>query len=139
MEATAIRWISLAVIVALGALAGWAFADATRRAPDETAGDAHPDGLAVVVRRPGQAPEVIQVEDGILIGRSPACRIVFDDSTVSKQHARLHVRGGTVVVEDLDSTNGTLVNGKAIEGPMTLRRGDRIGCGPNVIVVAGHR
>jgi len=90
------------------------------------------------VRRPGRPPELVRIEDGAVVGRGRECHIVFHDSTVSKEHARLRLEGRTALVEDLHSTNGTLVNGKAIDGPTPLRRGDRIGLGPNVIVFAGE-
>jgi pSer/pThr/pTyr-binding forkhead associated (FHA) protein len=49
---------------------------------------------------------------------------------VSKQHCRLLLKRGTVVVEDLDSANGTFVNGEAIE-KAALEDGD-------VLIVAGY-
>jgi len=80
----------------------------------------------------------VQVDESAVIGRGRGCHIVFDDATVSKEHARLRVDGRSLSIEDLHSTNGTLVNGKAIDGPTPLRRGDRIAIGPNVIVFAGE-
>jgi len=139
MDMTAIRWVSLGVVVLLGALAAWAFADASRRDETEVAhDDASRRSLMFEVRRPGRPPELVRIEDGAVLGRGRECHIVFHDSTVSKEHARLRFEGRTALVEDLHSTNGTLVNGKAIDGPTPLRRGDRIGLGPNVIVFAGE-
>ena len=137
MDVTAIRWVSLGVVFALAALAAWAFADATKPERD-SAGETGARVPMLEVHRPGKPPQLVRVEDGALLGRSRACHIVFDDSTVSKQHARVRIEGRSVVIEDLDSTNGTLVNGRAIDGPTALRRGDRIGLGPNVIVFAGE-
>ncbi|MDQ6766302.1 MAG: FHA domain-containing protein [Candidatus Eremiobacteraeota bacterium] len=137
MDVITIRWVSLAVVFGLGALAVWAFADATK--PEEPATDgAQERALMLEVRRPGKAPELVRIEDGTVLGRSRECHIVFDDSTVSKEHARLRLEGRSAFVEDLHSTNGTLVNGRAIDGPTRLRRGDRIGLGANVIVFAGE-
>lgn len=45
------------------------------------------------------------------IGRRTDCDIVLDRLTVSASHAALHLRGNQVFIEDLGSTNGTLVNG----------------------------
>lgn len=137
MDVTAIRWVSLGVVLGLAALATWAFADATRRQPDTAEEDAKERALTLEVHRPGMSPEIVRIEDGAVLGRSRECHIVFDDSTVSKEHARLRVEGHVALIEDLHSTNGTLVNGRAIDGPTALRRGDRIGLGPNVIVFAG--
>jgi FHA domain len=133
MDPLATRWISLGVVLAIVVLAAWAFADAARSPVPEDKGDDELP-LSLAVYRPGRAREVVPIEDGAVLGRSRDCRIVFDDATVSKEHARLRVDGSSVFVEDLRSTNGTLVNGKAIDGPTPLRRGDRIGLGPNVIV-----
>jgi pSer/pThr/pTyr-binding forkhead associated (FHA) protein len=138
MDPLAIRWISLALVIALAALAAWALADAAREpgVPEAEHEDERP--LAVVIYRPGQSTQTVQVDESAVIGRGRGCHIVFDDATVSKEHARLRVDGRSLSIEDLHSTNGTLVNGKAIDGPTPLRRGDRIAIGPNVIVFAGE-
>ncbi len=47
----------------------------------------------------------------IVIGRLPECSIVLDDPNVSRRHARIHRIDGRVAISDLDSTNGTRVNG----------------------------
>jgi len=139
MDVTAIRWVSLGVVVSLAALAAWAFANAAQQeGADVAEDDISQRPLMVEVRRPGRPPELVRIEDGAILGRGRECHIVFHDSTVSKEHARLRLEGRTALVEDLHSTNGTLVNGRAIDGPTPLRRGDRIGLGPNVIVFAGE-
>ena len=61
----------------------------------------------------------------------------FDDTAVSKWHARMHCDGTVATIEDLASTNGTFVNGQRIETPTPLRRGDRIGLGTNQILFQG--
>jgi hypothetical protein len=138
MDVTAIRWESLLLVLALAALATWALASASRVAGDEEVDETRERTLMVEVRRPGKDPDLVAIVDGVVLGRSHECQIVFDDATVSKEHARLRVEGRRAVIEDLESTNGTLVNGKAIDGPTTLRRGDRIALGPNLIVFAGE-
>jgi hypothetical protein len=60
------------------------------------------------------------------IGRSEDNDIVVDDRWVSRHHARIRVDGPQYIVEDLGSKNGTLVNGKRIEGPRVLVDGDEI-------------
>ncbi|MEO9175722.1 MAG: FHA domain-containing protein, partial [Gaiellales bacterium] len=67
------------------------------------------------------------------IGRSSACDVALDDASASRRHAELRRRGGKTVLVDLDSTNGTLVNGRRVrEAP--LRAGDRITIGTTTIV-----
>ena len=64
----------------------------------------------------------------IQIGRAPGCEIVLDDRNVSRRHAEIRRRGPVVVLVDLDSTNGTIVNGRRVrEHP--LSDGDRITLG----------
>jgi hypothetical protein len=68
-----------------------------------------------------------------VIGRSSACDVPLDDASASRRHAELRRRGGKTVLVDLDSTNGTLVNGRRVrEAP--LRPGDRITIGTTSIV-----
>jgi len=141
MEPLAVRWISLLFVIALAALAGWAFADAARRPRSDASGPVQETAAgqpALAVHRPGLPAELVRIEDGLLVGRGPGCHIVFDDATVSKEHARVHVDERSIMLEDLHSTNGTLVNGKAIVGPTVIRHGDRIAIGRNVIVFASE-
>lgn len=65
----------------------------------------------------------------LTLGRGPDCGIVLDDPGVSRAHARLTPRpDGTVSVADLQSANGTFVNGKRI-GSAVLASGDRLRLG----------
>jgi len=50
----------------------------------------------------------------LLIGRHQGCDIVLGHASVSRRHARLTFRDGNWVLRDLDSTNGTLVNGQPV-------------------------
>ncbi len=136
MDVIAVRWESLALVVGAIALAAWALADATRSArtpPKEGA-----RRFMFEISRPGEQTEVQGFENGALLGRSPQCHIVFHDVTVSKEHARLLVEGARALIEDLQSTNGTLVNDRAIEGPTVLKPGDRIAVGANIIWFLGE-
>ena len=129
-----IRWESLFMAVGALALAVWAFRSSYAEessAPDELT------SAALQVVRPGQAAEVVEIRDGAILGRGRDCDVVFDDATVSKSHARLRLEGGVASIEDLDSTNGTLLNGARVVGTAALHRGDRIGLGTNQIVYLG--
>ena len=61
----------------------------------------------------------------VTIGRSSENLIVIDDPSVSGRHAQLHQVGETYHLQDLDSTNGTRVNGEKITS-VALKVGDRI-------------
>lgn len=65
-------------------------------------------------------------KDELLIGRAPDCDMVVPDRKVSRHHARLRKTADGIVVEDLDSKNGTHVNGATIDDPVLLQDGDVI-------------
>jgi len=76
--------------------------------------------------------------EDVLLGRERTCDLVIDDEQASRQHARLgHGANGGIVITDLESTNGTRLNGRKISNEMTIRVGDdiRIG-GHHIRVVA---
>jgi hypothetical protein len=66
---------------------------------------------------------------GATLGRSRQCDIVLHDANVSRQHAEIRPRGGSWVVTDLGSTNGSTLNGRSMAGPEVLKPGDEIGLG----------
>jgi len=74
----------------------------------------------------------------VVIGRSPSSDIVIDEPYVSASHARFTIQGPALVLEDLRSTNGTMVNGHIIEQPVTLRDTDEVQVG-DVIMRVGRR
>ena len=65
----------------------------------------------------------------LVVGRSPGSDIVINADFVSGRHARFALFSDTLVVEDLGSTNGTLVNGKRITAPVTLEQGSLVSIG----------
>ena len=67
------------------------------------------------------------------VGRAPGCAIVLSGDYVSAHHARLFERDGRVWVEDLGSTNGTLLNGRRVRRPVAMRAGDRLKIGDIVL------
>ena len=65
----------------------------------------------------------------VTVGRLPECTISINDSNISRKHAEMRQQAGEYVVVDLDSTNGTLVNGIRITGQQRLNEGDIISFG----------
>jgi hypothetical protein len=97
-----------------------------------------------VVGRPGQRTSHVLVVDGPgtkhvleqgsnVLGRGTEADIRLPDTGVSRKHADVQLHGGTVVVEDLGSTNGTLVNGRRV-ARQDLVDGDVIRIGHSVLV-----
>lgn len=90
----------------------------------------------LVHSRDGQFLEDITLQEGSwLIGRRPECDIRLDDDTVSGKHALLTVAASVymeglldVHIEDQGSTNGTMVNGKAVKRHM-LKHGEVVKVG----------
>lgn len=62
----------------------------------------------------------------VTIGRHPQCEVVLEHATVSRSHAQILVAGDEYFVQDLNSRNGTYVNGSKIDGRLPLCNGDEI-------------
>jgi hypothetical protein len=71
---------------------------------------------------------------GVTMGRSRQCEIVLGDPNVSRQHAEIRPRGGSWVLTDLGSTNGSTVNGRRIDRPEVLKPGDELELGTSRLI-----
>ena len=107
--------------------------------------DTTPTGAAPTQRQTANAihlvwnDRVIALAEGEHIaGRGEECSVVIDATTVSRRHAKIVVRAGSITIEDLESTNGTHVNGLQITAPTPLANGHKIELGSEVIEVR-HR
>ena len=67
-----------------------------------------------------------------VVGRDPEADIHLDDEAVSWKHLEIESRGGVLMATDLDSRNGTALNGEPLDRPRRLRDGD-------TLIVGGHR
>ncbi len=67
-----------------------------------------------------------------LVGRSPEADVRLDDEAVSWNHLEIEMRGDVLMATDLDSSNGTALNGEPLDRPRRLRDGD-------TLIVGGHR
>jgi pSer/pThr/pTyr-binding forkhead associated (FHA) protein len=63
------------------------------------------------------------------VGRATGADFIVDANLVSRVHCRLSAGATGIEVEDLDSTNGTFVNGSRVEKRALAKAGDRIGVG----------
>jgi hypothetical protein len=89
--------------------------------------------------RHGRSPALLALDwtgaqSEMLIGRHTDCDVVLSHSSVSRCHARLRFRDGRWILQDLDSTNGTEVNGCRV-GRCELRPGDDISLGDENLTV----
>ena len=114
---------------------------------EDTLVDLHPapklqPRRAVLIVLEGIEPQQTWVidRDAMVVGREPACPISLRDPTSSRRHAMLRYSEPeedaltpTVLVEDLGSTNGTIVNGERISAPRMLREHDRIRIGATML------
>jgi pSer/pThr/pTyr-binding forkhead associated (FHA) protein len=69
-----------------------------------------------------------------IIGRDPSSAIHLDAVGISRRHARIVVTASDVLIEDLNSKNGTLLNDQPVADRRALHDGDLIQVGPVVIV-----
>jgi pSer/pThr/pTyr-binding forkhead associated (FHA) protein len=67
------------------------------------------------------APYQVPLEGEMIIGRDGDCDLCLDHKTVSANHALVSLKGNSVAIKDLNSTNGTMVGGKPISGERWLR------------------
>ena len=56
------------------------------------------------------------ITNKVIIGRDPSCDIALPLEHLSRRHVELEVKGGQLYIKDLDSSNGTFLNGKNTEG-----------------------
>jgi predicted component of type VI protein secretion system len=64
------------------------------------------------------------------LGRARGCTVRIPSSEVSRQHCRLRMESGVLTVEDLESVNGTFINGERVRDIETVHSGDRLTLGP---------
>ncbi|MCB1014796.1 MAG: FHA domain-containing protein [Acidimicrobiales bacterium] len=94
-----------------------------------------PKGLRVV-EPAAQKGRTFPLGDEITVGRAAGCSVTLDDTYVSQIHSRVFIRDGKVFVEDLGSTNGTYLEGVKVQGPMVMKKGDRLKVGSTVMELA---
>lgn len=70
-----------------------------------------------------------------LVGRDVGCSLRFNDPSVSRRHLRFVHRADEMFVEDIGSSNGTLLNGRALRGPARVSEGDIIAVGSRTLTI----
>jgi len=77
--------------------------------------------------------------DEIVIGRGAMCNVTIDDPMLSRRHVRIDLSGSEPTIEDMESRNGTQLNGRPFDGKVPLRDGDRIRIGTQELVFLAPR
>jgi pSer/pThr/pTyr-binding forkhead associated (FHA) protein len=85
----------------------------------------------LVVLRGRSATTALKLGDGVTTaGRHDDCQLRIKSSEVSRRHCQFFEKNGLLLVKDLGSSNGTMLNGKKIEGQRVLEPGDELSIGP---------
>jgi pSer/pThr/pTyr-binding forkhead associated (FHA) protein len=92
--------------------------------------------IRIVINSGKPRPRLLRLDPGdTLVGRHEECRLRIPSAEVSRRHCILRVKGDRLIVIDLDSANGTLLNGHFIQGKEEAVAGDEIKVGPVSILV----
>jgi predicted component of type VI protein secretion system len=75
----------------------------------------------------------LKVGGPVTIGRAPTATLQINHNTLSREHTQFFLQGGQLFVRDMESKNGTYVNGQLVKQAQALRHGDRVQVGPAVV------
>jgi serine phosphatase RsbU (regulator of sigma subunit) len=88
----------------------------------------------LVVTEGAEHGRIIELgSEAVTIGRTPPCQIVLRDVELSRSHCRAQLQHDGILVTDLDSTNGTFVEGRRVEGTALLRDGAYLQIGRHLL------
>ena len=93
--------------------------------------------IVLIVKSGGKTVKEInaKVDGSLIVGRSEMCDLYIDDIHMSKQHFAIEFNGNMLMIMDLDSKNGTFLNGVRLSGKRRLEQNDKIKAGSLEIVV----
>jgi len=92
--------------------------------------------ISLTIARADLAPQVRHFAQAeVTIGRDPACECPLEDAAVSARHARLCYHHNQWWLEDLGSTNGTLLNQEKLAIPTVVISGDEFRCGETCFTI----
>ena len=84
--------------------------------------------------------ESYEIRKNAVIGRSSKCDIRIDDPFMSQQHAEVLLEDGVFYLSDLESTNGTYLNGEEVTGdPIEMRNGDKVEIGQLTFIFVSEK
>ncbi|NLF65759.1 MAG: FHA domain-containing protein [Chloroflexi bacterium] len=117
-----LRLVGAAILLAFLAVIAWLIYQDLRLVARAAAAQEKPH--SILRRLDGEAGAVFPLAPVTSIGRAPGNTIVLEDDYVSNEHALLMLRGQQWWVEDLNSRNGTLLNGERLHAPTIISAGD---------------
>ncbi|MGB8699195.1 MAG: FHA domain-containing protein, partial [Thermosynechococcaceae cyanobacterium] len=125
----------LAVTFMLSEVSDLDTSSASDSAPPEAQTVLAPEGGSIL--QLGVPPETLSLRgrDTFTIGRDQTNDLAIPHPTVSRFHSRIERRDGSFVVTDLNSSNGTYINGQQVTRPVALRANDTIRIGPCSLVL----
>ena len=106
---------------------------------DEAPDDAMAPDQVYLIIQSGDQRRLVDVTDGddLVAGREEDCELTIDEPKVSRRHFAVRRNGAILTLEDLDSTNGTKLNGVTLRGAQRrIVSGDVISIGRTLITVA---
>ena len=80
---------------------------------------------------------VIPLNDELSIGRKADNILILGDKYVSSQHAKIYLKNTNYILQDLRSTNGTIMNNKTVKDTVYIKKGDVIKIGTSTFKVIG--
>ncbi|HVS40250.1 MAG TPA: FHA domain-containing protein [Gemmataceae bacterium] len=90
----------------------------------------------LVIEKKGKRAKVVELDAACArVGRAHGNEVRIPSADVSRRHCELRVEDGLLKVEDLESVNGTYLNGDLITGVAVIRPGDRLTIGPVAFIV----
>lgn len=90
----------------------------------------------LIINGPGYFDTKYDLPEGVTqLGRADENDIVLSGDLISRRHARVRVSGDQLIAEDLNSRNGTRINGDPLQGTRILRAGDTLIVGENTLAV----
>ena len=106
----------------LGAIAPDSHDDVTRPIIDS----ANIARWRLVIETGPEAGSQFPLKEAMLAGRAPYADLLLQSARISREHARFSIESGAPMVSDLESRNGTHVNGRRITAPQRLEAGDEV-------------
>jgi pSer/pThr/pTyr-binding forkhead associated (FHA) protein len=139
MSGPVVLALRLIAAIALYGFLGWALVLLWREVHKQglSLANRRVPGISLTVRHGNAAPVFKHfAQPEIIMGRDPGCDVPLIDDTVSTRHAQLTYHHGQWWLEDLASTNGTILNELPVSLPTVITSGDEIMCGATRLDVA---